>query len=272
MVQDRDRKTNRGAVAFKGGRSGRVAVIEQGSDQLFELIDRIGQSEKLMEGHEVLRNALNAYGLDHVVYIAVNLPTERRPTPLVAMTYSPDWQKHYAQNDYVDIDPVVKAGVGGILPVDWATLDRKHPTVKKFFGEAQEFRIGGQGLSIPVRGRHGEFALFSVTSEMADAEWAKVKERYMRDFMLFAYNFHTFALNAEHIEAGEEYRDKLSFREVECLRWVAMGKSAWDTGQIMNVSERTVKFHLENARSKLGAMNTTHAVSKAVNLNLITLF
>jgi len=251
---------------------GRLAVIEQSGDELFELIDQISQAEKLMEGHEVLRTALGAYGLDHVVYISVNLPTEKRATPLVAMTYSADWQKHYAQNDYVDIDPVVKAGIGGILPVDWGALDRKHPTVKKFFGEAQEFRIGGQGLSIPVRGRHGEFALFSVTAQMADAEWAKLKDRYMRDFMLFAYNFHSFALNAEHIEEGEAYRDTLSFREAECLRWIAMGKSAWDASQIMGVSERTVKFHLENARAKLGAMNTTHAVSKAVSLNLITLF
>lgn len=249
-----------------------MAVVEQSGDELFELIDKISNSQKLKEGHEVLKSALNSYGLDHVVYIAVNLPTEKRPTPLVAMTYSADWQKHYAQNDYVDIDPVVRAGVGGILPIDWATLDRSHRTVKKFFGEAQEFKIGGQGLSIPVRGRHGEFALFSVTSKMKPAEWEKLKQRYMRDFMLFAYNFHSFALNAEHIEEGEAYRDKLSFREIESLRWTAMGKSAWDTGQIMGVSERTVKFHLENARAKLRAMNTTHAVSKAISLNLITLF
>lgn len=249
-----------------------MAVLERTDDDLFELIDRISQSQKLMEGHELLKSALNAYGLEHVVYIAVNLPTEKRATPLVAMTYSADWQKHYSQNDYVDIDPVVRAGIGGILPVDWASLDRKHATVKRFFGEAQEFKVGGQGLSIPVRGRHGEFALFSVTSPMSPVEWERLKHRYMRDFMLLAYNFHSFALNAEHIEQGEEYRDKLSFREVESLRWTAMGKSAWDAGQIMGVSERTVKFHLENARAKLRAMNTTHAVSKAISLNLITLF
>ncbi len=249
-----------------------VALETQSDDDLFELIDKISHSNKLMEGHEVLKSTLNSYGLDHVVYIAVNLPTEKRQSPLVAMTYSADWQKHYAQSDYVDIDPVVRAGIGGILPIDWASLDRSHPTVRKFFGEAQEFKVGGQGLSVPVRGRHGEFALFSVTSNMSHQEWTRLKERYMRDFMLFAYNFHTFALDAEHIEVGDEFRDKLSFREVECLRWTAMGKSAWDTGQIMGVSERTVKFHLENARTKLKAMNTTHAVSKAIALNLITLY
>ena len=249
-----------------------MAGNEQSGDELFELIDKISQSDKLMEGHEVLKSALNSFGLEHVAYIAVNLPTERRSALLVAMTYSAGWQKHYAQNDYVDIDPVVRASIGGILPIDWASLDRGHPTVKKFFGEAQEFKIGGQGLSIPVRGRHGEFALFSVTSQMSAPEWERLKHRYMRDFMLLAYNFHSFALNAEQIEQSEEYRDKLSFREVECLRWAAMGKSAWDTGQIIAVSEHTVKFHLENARAKLRTMNTTHAVSKAVSLNLITLF
>ena len=200
-----------------------MAVIEQSGDELFELIDKIGASDKLMEGHEVLQSALAGYGLDHVVYIAVNLPTEKRASPLVTMTYSADWQKHYAQNDFVDIDPVVRAGIGGILPVDWASLDRSHPTVRRFFGEAQEFKIGSQGLSIPVRGRHGEFALFSVTSDMTGAQWEQLKRRCARDFMLLAYNFHSFALEAEHIELREEYRDKLSYREAESLRWAAMG-------------------------------------------------
>lgn len=249
-----------------------LAVIDQAGDDLFELIDQISKSEKLLDGHELLRSALATYGLDHVVYIAVNLPTEKRDRPLVAMTYSAEWQKHYAQRDYVDIDPVVKAGIGGILPVDWASLDRRHPTVRKFFGEAQEFKIGSQGISVPVRGRYGEFALFSVTSQLPGPEWERLKQRCMRDFMLLAYNFHSFALKSEHIEPADDYRDKLSFREGECLRWSAMGKSAWDTGQIMGVSERTVKFHLENARAKLRAMNTTHAVSKAISLNLITLY
>jgi len=250
-----------------------MALLDKyAGDDLFELIDQIAKAEKLEEGHELLRNALGTYGLEHVVYIAVNLPSEKRDRPLVAMTYSAEWQKHYAQRDYVDIDPVVKAGIGGILPVDWESLDRKHPTVKKFFGEAQEFKVGPQGISVPVRGRHGEFALFSVTSHVSPQEWSRLKQLLMRDLMLLAYNFHSFALKAEQIEDSDDYREKLSFRESECLRWTAMGKSAWDTGQIMGVSERTVKFHLENARAKLHAMNTTHAVSKAISLNLIALY
>jgi DNA-binding CsgD family transcriptional regulator len=40
----------------------------------------------------------------------------------------------------------------------------------------------------------------------------------------------------------------------------------------MNISERTVKFHLENARAKLDALNTTHAVAKALATGAIALF
>jgi DNA-binding CsgD family transcriptional regulator len=248
-----------------------VALTLDGqSDSLFELIDKISKADKLFDGQEILRSALSDFGLEHVAYAAVNLPTEKHNGALIAVTYSPDWQKHYLQQGYVDVDPAVRAGMGGILPVDWGGLDRQDPLIRKFFGEAQEFNVGRQGLSFPIRGKLREFALFSITSAMKDTEWAKVKQRYMREFMLLAYHFHSWALTAEAVDQTD-YRDKLSRRETECLRWRALGKSDWETSQIMAISERTVKFHLENARAKLGAMNTIHAVSKALSLNLITL-
>jgi DNA-binding CsgD family transcriptional regulator len=123
-------------------------------------------------------------------------------------------------------------------------------------------------LSIPIRGRHGEFALFTVTSALPEKDWKAIKKDHIRDFMVLAYYFHSWALNAEgpeqnHIEA------KLSVREKDCLRWRATGKSDWEISQILAISERTVKFHLESSRAKLGATNTLHAVAKAMSRGLI---
>ncbi|MGE4280236.1 MAG: helix-turn-helix transcriptional regulator [Magnetospirillum sp.] len=56
----------------------------------------------------------------------------------------------------------------------------------------------------------------------------------------------------------------LSKRETECLSWFANGKTAWETAQILDISESTVIFHIENAKKKLGATNVTHAVAIAV--------
>ena len=61
----------------------------------------------------------------------------------------------------------------------------------------------------------------------------------------------------------------LTQREQEILRWLKEGKSSWDIGKILNISERTVKFHVTNALVKLNAVNRTHAVAIAMEKNLI---
>jgi DNA-binding CsgD family transcriptional regulator len=237
-------------------------------EDIFDLIERFSKTERLAQGHVALRSALSDYGLEHVAYAAINLPIASHDRPLVAVTYAAEWQKHYLQEGYVNLDPIVQAGMGGILPVDWDSIDRSDPLILRFFGEAQEFKISAKGLSFPVRGRHGEFALFSVTSALPDAEWQKVKKNYMRDFMILAYYFHSWAMKAEGLEETE-MGAKLSAREKDCLRWRAMGKSDWEISQILAISERTVKFHLECARSKLGASNTVHAVARAMTHGLV---
>ena len=61
----------------------------------------------------------------------------------------------------------------------------------------------------------------------------------------------------------------LTAREIEVLRWTADGKTSGDVGQIMNISERTVNFHVNNAVEKLGAANKTAAVITAALLRLL---
>lgn len=61
----------------------------------------------------------------------------------------------------------------------------------------------------------------------------------------------------------------LTEREIECLKWSAEGKTYEDIGMLLGISARTVRFFLENARHKLGSVNTTHAVAAAMLRGLI---
>lgn len=61
----------------------------------------------------------------------------------------------------------------------------------------------------------------------------------------------------------------LSDRESECLRWVSVGKTAWETAVILGLSRRTIEFHLNNAVRKLGASNKVHATTTAIRLGLL---
>lgn len=63
----------------------------------------------------------------------------------------------------------------------------------------------------------------------------------------------------------------LSKREVECLRWAAVGKTDQEIATIMDRSRATVRFHIQNAAMKLDAVNRSQTVFKASKLGYLGL-
>ncbi len=63
----------------------------------------------------------------------------------------------------------------------------------------------------------------------------------------------------------------LSKREVECLRWAAVGKTDFEISLIMSRSRATVRFHIHNASTKLDAVNRSQTLFKAAQLGYIGL-
>jgi DNA-binding NarL/FixJ family response regulator len=61
----------------------------------------------------------------------------------------------------------------------------------------------------------------------------------------------------------------LNDREIEALTWVARGKTSAEVADLVGLSKRTVDFHLDNARLKLGAATRTEAAIKAAMGKLI---
>jgi DNA-binding CsgD family transcriptional regulator len=70
-------------------------------------------------------------------------------------------------------------------------------------------------------------------------------------------------------EPGGESQVRLSARELDCLAFVAEGKTDWEISVILGLSEATARFHVDNARRKLGAVTRAHAVARLLRLRLI---
>ena len=58
----------------------------------------------------------------------------------------------------------------------------------------------------------------------------------------------------------------LTRREIEVLAWVARGRTDWQIAEILYLSVKTVNYHVQRAKSKLGVSSRTHAVASAVAL------
>ena len=62
---------------------------------------------------------------------------------------------------------------------------------------------------------------------------------------------------------------RVTAREREILGWVAVGKSDWAIGRLLAISDKTVNFHVENAKRKLGVGTRVQAVIVALRSGLI---
>lgn len=61
----------------------------------------------------------------------------------------------------------------------------------------------------------------------------------------------------------------LTAREIECLRWVSVGKTDAEIAVILSIKPRTARFHIENAKKKLGVATRVQAVAEAMRLQTI---
>jgi DNA-binding NarL/FixJ family response regulator len=62
---------------------------------------------------------------------------------------------------------------------------------------------------------------------------------------------------------------RLHDREIETLTWAARGKTSAEIAIILGVAKRTVDFHIDSAREKLGVATRIEAAVKAARTRLI---
>ena len=187
-----------------------------------------------------------------------------------AGTYSPEWAVRYTRKNYLRVDPVITGCFQRFHPVDWKQLDWTGKPVRVFQDEAIGAGVGHQGLSVPIRGPKGQFALFTTTDDCSDDAWDKFGAERTRDLILIAHFFNQKALE---IRQGTDHAQQLQLspREIDALTLLAIGYSRAQAAEKLSISEHTLRVYIEGSRNKLGAANTTHAVAKALTLGLILL-
>jgi DNA-binding CsgD family transcriptional regulator len=68
---------------------------------------------------------------------------------------------------------------------------------------------------------------------------------------------------------GQQVFPLLSVRETQCLRYVAIGHEDAEISRILGISARTVRFHVDSAKAKLGVGSRVQAVTKAMRERII---
>ncbi len=230
-------------------------------DRITTELDDTCALEDLQASIEKLRDA---FGVDHMIYHWVDSAGEQYGCG----TYDDKWVQRYLVKQYLRVDPVVVGCFQRFHPVDWKRLDWSSKPARSFLADALKHGVGNQGYSIPIRGPNGQFALFTVNHNASDGEWVQFTETHGRDLILIAHFFNRKALEFEPGRQPEPARS-LSPREVDAMTLLAMGYSRAQVADTLSISEHTLRVYIESARFKLGALNTTHAIARALSRGLI---
>ncbi len=233
-------------------------------------LERLDRARSLSNLRVALRDIVHEYNVEHAGYWGVPPLAEGDTQAWVPVSTLPEaWLRHYAAADYVRIDPVVRAARQAIGPVDWRDLPPADAAGRRIAAEAREFGIPRQGLSFPIRGSGGDFGVFSVMADVADAAWDALKQGRLLDWLTLAQAIHRRVLDigAAQMRGG---LGKLSPRERDILQLIAHGLTSDEVSAELGISERVVRGYLQGCRNKLNARNSTHAVARAVKLGLVS--
>lgn len=205
-----------------------------------------------------------AYGFTSFMIAQVVHPL--RPNADKAMRFT-NWPQELIDERYRDLkimhDPIVRYAMGSRFVFSWNDAYRHASRFgRRMMDEARDHSLG-DGITFPMRRPGVPIGGISIGGERLDFGPDDIPD-------LELLGLHCYSrLEALHPPFPFDEHIALSEQETEVLHFAAVGKTAWETSRIMQISEAAVKDALRRAREKLGAMNTLHACTTAIARDLI---
>jgi LuxR family quorum-sensing system transcriptional regulator SolR len=212
-----------------------------------------------------LLQATQKLGFEHCAYgMRTPLPISS-PRIYMLNNYPAIWQRHYAQHNYLACDPTVAHALHSPSALIWT--ENLFASCRPLWEDA---RIHGLriGWAQPCHGPHGIVGLITLArshDDLSPHELCAIS----RDMYWLAQLAHQGMSRLLTAKLLPDTAIMLSAREIEVLRWTSDGKTSCEISGILNISERTVNFHVNNAMEKLGTTNKTAAAVKAAILGML---
>jgi len=185
---------------------------------------------------------------------------------IINASYPDEWATLYMERGYGAVDPILQSHFKQYKTQVWSETYRRATTLheKEFRGQAKEFGLSeGVTSGVPSR-RHNLGSLFSFAGQSMGEH-----DRHAAMLENLVPHLHLALMRVAFSNSAKSA--VLSVREREVLKWMKEGKTNWEISHILSISERTVKFHVQNILAKLQASTRGHAIALAMEQRLIEL-
>lgn len=183
--------------------------------------------------------------------------------------YSSCWLSKYTENKMHHFDPTFAHCISKSIFQIWSPEIFESEKQKEMYEEACGYGIRS-GVTLPIHGARGELGIVCFVSDAKPSKHFQLEAAQripelscLRDFIFES------SLQFIMRSCTTSERIHITRRELECLKWSAVGKSSWEIGHLLNCSEATVNFHFSNIRRKFNANTRQQAIVRAIGIGLI---
>lgn len=177
------------------------------------------------------------------------------------------WMEHYLSERLYEHDELYARGLISTTPFTWREVLKESaagPRAVEVLNRAGEFGYR-DGFVAPWRASPNMLGAVAVASDRPIERSAEFRGKLLLIAQAFA------AAGVRVARGVPDNQPRLTARQRECLRWIAVGKTSWEISAILSISEHTVVEHLEEARKRLAARTSGHAAVLAISGGLIQL-
>ena len=225
-----------------------------------DTIEAISQLQSVSAVASVFQNAMEAFGFTSMGINGLPPPGEGSDPVILAERTPSGFRETYIEERFYSYDHICAHARVSCEPFRYSEAPYRQAESeghRRFTDALATFGMG-RGLIVPI-GR---------PSNLPACVWLAGESPALHQDMLWVIqSVALFAASKaqalSHPRRGTT-RGNLTERQREVVRWVAQGKSAWEIGEILNISKRTVDEQAKQAALKLNARTRPQLVVNAI--------
>lgn len=183
--------------------------------------------------------------------------------------YSSGWLNKYTADKMHHIDPTFSHCLNKSIPQVWSPEIFAAGKPKEMYEEACGYGIRS-GVTLPIHGARGELGIVCFVSDVKPGQhFQREATHHIPELSCFRDFIFESSLQFIKHPCLTKNNVQITHRELECIKWGALGKSSWEIGDLLNCSEATVNFHFCNIRRKFNTKTRQQAIVRAINLGMV---
>lgn len=236
--------------------------------EILQAIEAISKCRTPQEVGGVVTGALAGYGLTTFAIGGMPPPSDPNPTPFTFHNWPDIWSETYLREGFGAVDPIPRAAMITAMPFTLAELQSGQlgqtlgPECDAYFAAARA--IGrGAALIVPIHGPFGYHGIAVFAGPRLDM--GPNARACLHLLAIYAHN----RMLTLYARGSPALVPQLTPREVEVLRHARNGLTDDAVATQTGITVRTVRFHFENARKRLGAKTRAEALLLAASHHLL---